>query len=157
MVFKSIPCSPVPRPVRRPSSGGRILGSGAAAPAGGRRIGTAGLFASFWSQKEGHNGKMPFPRQPAVFPKTNSQQKSPHRAGAGQKHRQKQPCFTSSFPRPDGRAGPRRPACTGCPGHGRTCRSRGGSCRGLPPTADVRGRGGYTLRSRSHGRRAGSR
>ena len=69
----------------------------------------------------------------------------------------KQPCFTSSFPRPDGRAGPRRPAYTGCPGHGRTCRSRGGSCRGLPPTADGRGRGGYSPRSRSHGRRAGSR
>ena len=79
--------------------------------------------------------------------------KSPHRAGAGQKQR----CFTSSFPRPDGRAGPRRPAYTGCPGHGRTCRSRGGSCRGLPPTADGRGRGGYTPQSRSHGKRAGSR
>ena len=69
----------------------------------------------------------------------------------------KQPCFTSSFPRPDGRAGPRRPAYTGCPEHGHTCRSRGGSCRGLPPTADGHGRGGYSPRSRSHGKRAGSR
>ncbi len=67
--------------------------------------------------------------------------KSPHRAGAGRKQRS---VFTSSFPRPDGRAGPRRPAYTGCPGHGRTCRSRGGSCRGLPPTADGRGRDGCT-------------
>ena len=45
-------------------------------------------------------------------------------------------------PHPDGPAGPRRPACTGCPGRGHTCRSRGGSCRGLPPTAGGRGRGG---------------
>ena len=30
----------------------------------GRRIGTAGLFASFWSQKEGPNGWQPFARQP---------------------------------------------------------------------------------------------
>ena len=45
-------------------------------------------------------------------------------------------------PHPGGPADPRHPAYTGYPGHGHTCRSRGGSCRGLPPTADGRGRGG---------------
>ncbi len=100
-----------------------------------------------------HSNGARFLTQPLAAFRDRPGKKSPHRAGAGQKQR----CFTSSFPRPDGRAGPRRPAYTGCPGHGRTCRSRGGSCRGLPPTADGRGRGGYTPQSRSHGRRAGSR
>ena len=65
--------------------------------------------------------------------------------------------ITWTFPRPGGPAGPRHPACTARRGRGHTCRSRGGSCRGLPPTADGRGRGGYSPRSRSHGRHAGSR
>ena len=41
------------------------MGSGAAAPAGGRRIGTAGLFASFWSQKEGPNSSLPSAKKQA--------------------------------------------------------------------------------------------
>ena len=58
--------------------------------------------------------------------------------------------------RPGGPAGPRHPACTARRGRGRTCRNRGGSCRGLPPTAGGHGRGGCSRQSRSHGRRAGS-
>ena len=65
--------------------------------------------------------------------------------------------ITWTFLRPGGPAGPRHPAYTARRGRGHTCRSRGGSCRGLPPTADGRGRGGCSPRSRSHGRRAGSR
>ena len=64
--------------------------------------------------------------------------------------------ITWTFPRPDGPAGPRHPACTARRGRGHTCRSRGGSCRGLPPTAGGHGRGGCSRQSRSHGRRAGS-
>ena len=58
--------------------------------------------------------------------------------------------------RPGGPAGPRHPACTARRGRGHTCRSRGGSCRGLPPTAGGHGRGGCSRQSRSRGRRAGS-
>ena len=55
--FKSFSLFTGPRPVNRPSQGGRILGSGAAAPAGGRRIGTAGPFRFlFGHEKEGLNG-----------------------------------------------------------------------------------------------------
>ena len=64
--------------------------------------------------------------------------------------------ITWTFPRPGGPADPRHPACTARRGRGHTCRSRGGSCRGLPPTAGGRGRGGCSRQSRSHGRRAGS-
>ena len=63
--------------------------------------------------------------------------------------------ITWTFLRPGGPAGPRHPACTARRGRGRTCRSRGGSCRGLPPTAGGHGRGGCSRQSRSHGRRAG--
>ena len=59
--IKTIPCSPGPSPVNRPSSGGRIPGSRAAALVGVHRVETVGLFASFWSQKEGHSGWQPFP------------------------------------------------------------------------------------------------
>ena len=64
--------------------------------------------------------------------------------------------ITWTFLRPGGPAGPRHPACTARRGRGHTCRSRGGSCRGLPPTAGGHGRGGCSRQSRSHGRRAGS-
>ena len=50
----------VPQDLSRPSSGGRISGSGAAAPAGGRRIGTAGSFRFlFGHEKERANGRQP--------------------------------------------------------------------------------------------------
>ena len=35
----------------------------AAALVGVHRVETVGLFASFWSQKEGHSGWQPFPRR----------------------------------------------------------------------------------------------
>ena len=50
--IKSIPCSPGPSPVNRPSSGGRISGSGAAAPAGVHRIGTVALFRFLFGDKK---------------------------------------------------------------------------------------------------------
>ena len=60
MALNHFPCSPGPSPVNRPSLGGRISGSGAAAPAGGRRIGTAGPFRFlFGHEKEGLIGRMP--------------------------------------------------------------------------------------------------
>ena len=69
--FKTIPCSPAPRPVNRPSLGGRISGSGAAAPAGGRRIGTAGPFRFlFGHEKEGLSGCQPSPPAASRLPST---------------------------------------------------------------------------------------
>ena len=82
--------------------------------------------------------------------------KSPHPYGCGPEKLKRSEITYSSL-HPGGRADPRRRAYTGCRGHGHTCRSRGGSCRGLPPTADGRGRGGYSPQSRCRGKRAGSR
>ena len=82
--------------------------------------------------------------------------KSPHPYGCGPEKLKRSEITYFSL-HPGGRADPRRRAYTGCRGHGHTCRSRGGSCRGLPPTADGRGRGGYSPQSRCHGKRAGSR
>ena len=79
------------------------------------------------------------------------------RARLRQNKKPKRSEITYSSLHPGGRADPRRRAYTGCRGHGHTCRSRGGSCRGLPPTADGRGRGGYSPQSRCRGKRAGSR
>ena len=81
--------------------------------------------------------------------------KSPHPYGCGPEKLKRSEITYSSL-HPGGRADPRRRAYTGCRGHGHTCRSRGGSCRGLPPTADGRGRGGYSPQSRCRGKRAGS-
>ena len=53
-----------PQPVRRPSSGGRISGSRAAALVGVHRLETVALFRFlFGDKKEGLSGKMPFSRQ----------------------------------------------------------------------------------------------
>lgn len=82
--------------------------------------------------------------------------KSPHPYGCGPEKLKRSEITYSSL-HPGGRANPRHRAYTGCRGHGHTCRSRGGSCRGLPPTADGRGRGGYSPQSRCRGKRAGSR
>ena len=82
--------------------------------------------------------------------------KSPHPYGCGPEKLKRSEITYSSL-HPGGRADPRRRAYTGCRGHGHICRSRGGSCRGLPPTADGRGRGGYSPQSRCRGKRAGSR
>ena len=58
MPFQIIFLAHRPQPVRRPSSGGRISGSRAAALVGVHRIETVGLFASFWSQKEEPSGRL---------------------------------------------------------------------------------------------------
>ena len=82
--------------------------------------------------------------------------KSPHPYGCGPEKLKRSEITYSSL-HPGGRADPRRRAYTGRRGHGHICRSRGGSCRGLPPTADGRGRGGYSPQSRCRGKRARSR
>ena len=70
-----------PQGLSRPSQGGRISGSGAAAPAGGRRIGTAGPFRFlFGHEKEKLPRKLQLAKKPAAkkgsfegtFPHTSS-------------------------------------------------------------------------------------
>ena len=53
-----------PQDLSRPSQGGRIPGSRAAALVGVHRVETVGLFASFWSQKEGPIGCLPPAKKP---------------------------------------------------------------------------------------------
>ena len=145
----------------------RAVGAGHAPPAvlrlqqhNGSSVGAAYMPPVAANPSMQPTGKTPrdaYMRPLQTYRKSHTTQKGqPLRAALFVSVRRKKTEITFSFPRPSGRAGPRRPAYTGCPGRGRTCRSRGGSCRDLPPTAGGRGRGEYSPHSRNRGRRAGS-